>query len=115
MNESPLTGANRREFFRGGARCVLLATIGALSALLFKRSGGKLSGQTCTSQGICSDCRGYASCGLPQALSRKQFNARSSRRAEAQTSPAARGSHAASTTASKSTLKGDERRAREVA
>lgn len=64
--------ANRREFLRGGARYALLTTLAAVSATLFKRSGGKVTGQTCINQGICSGCTAYAGCGLPQALSRKQ-------------------------------------------
>lgn len=71
--------ARRREFLRGGARYALLTTLAAVSATLFKRSGGKISGQTCINQGICSGCTAYAGCGLPAALSRKQFMARSLR------------------------------------
>ena len=80
MNESASTGANRREFLRGGVRCALLTTLGAVSALLLKRSSGKLSGQTCTSQGVCAGCSDYVACGLPAALSRKQFDASTSER-----------------------------------
>ena len=65
-------GASRRQFLRGGARYTLLAALGAVSAILFKRSGGKLSGQTCRNQGICCTCTVFAGCGLPQALSAKQ-------------------------------------------
>jgi len=74
MNEAEPNGReNRRDFLRGGVRYALLAGLGAVSATLFKRSGGKLSGQTCINQGICSGCATYADCGLPQALSRKQI------------------------------------------
>ena len=72
MNETGQVPGGRREFLRGGARCALLAGLAAVSAVLAKRSGGKLSGQTCVNQGICSGCTAYAGCGLPQALSRKQ-------------------------------------------
>lgn len=65
-------GASRRRFLRGGARYALLAALGAVSATLFKRSGGKLSGQTCINQGICCNCNAFSDCGLPQALSAKQ-------------------------------------------
>ena len=78
--------ANRREFLRGGARYALLTTLAGVSATLLKRSGGKISGQTCINQGICSGCNAYAGCGLPQALSRKQIQSRSSRGDEARTS-----------------------------
>jgi hypothetical protein len=72
MNETSPNGENRREFLRGGARYTLLATLAAVSAMLFKRSGGKLSGQTCVNQGICSKCNAFTGWGLPQALSAKQ-------------------------------------------
>ena len=72
MNTAKQGRANRREFLRGGARYALLTTLAAVSATLFKRSGGKLSGQTCINQGICTNCTAYAGCGLPSALSRKQ-------------------------------------------
>lgn len=73
MNEADQTGgASRREFLRGGARYALLTTLGAVSATLVHRSGGKLTGQTCINQGICSGCGAFADCGLPQALSAKQ-------------------------------------------
>lgn len=64
--------ASRREFLRGSARYALLTALGAVSAMLFKRSGGKLSGQSCIKDGICYDCTAYADCGLPAALSAKQ-------------------------------------------
>ena len=73
MNELDQGRANRREFFRGGVRYALLTALGAVSAVLFHRSGGKLTGQTCINQGICNKCTAYADCGLPQALSRKQI------------------------------------------
>ena len=72
--------ASRREFLRGGARYALLAGLGAVSATLVKRSGGQLSGQTCINQGLCRGCGAFEGCGLPQALSAKEFFLRSSRR-----------------------------------
>lgn len=63
--------ASRRNFMRDSARYVVLAGVAAVSALLFKRSGGKLIGQTCVNQGICSGCGAFAGCGLPAALSAK--------------------------------------------
>ena len=56
---------------RDGVRYSLLAGMATVSALLLKRSGGKLTGQTCVNQGICSGCDAFASCGLPAALSAK--------------------------------------------
>lgn len=64
--------ANRREFLRNGLRYALLTGLAVVSATLFKRSGGKLSGQTCINQGICSGCNAFTGCGLPRALSAKQ-------------------------------------------
>jgi len=72
MNQlDPNRGRNRREFMRDGVRYSLLAGLAAVSILLFKRSGGKLTGQTCRNQGICSGCGAFAGCGLPAALSAK--------------------------------------------
>ena len=68
----PFYAANRREFLRGGARYALLAGLAAVSAVLVKRSGASLSGQTCINQGICRGCGAVGDCGLPQALSFKQ-------------------------------------------
>ena len=64
--------ASRRNFVRNGFRYAFLAGLAAVSAVLVRRSGGKLSNQTCINQGICSSCTAYIACGLPQALSRKQ-------------------------------------------
>ena len=61
--------ADRREFLRGGARYALLAALAAVSAVLVKRSGGSLAGQTCINEGICRGCGAFEDCGLPQALS----------------------------------------------
>ena len=65
--------ANRREFLRGGLRYALLTAVGAVSATLVKRSVGQLAGQTCVNQGICPGCTAFTDCGLPQALSAKQY------------------------------------------
>jgi len=61
----------RREFVRAGLRYSLMAGLAALAAVLFERSGGKLTGQTCVNRGICHDCGAFKQCGLPQALSAK--------------------------------------------
>jgi hypothetical protein len=65
-------GRSRREFVRSGFRYALLTGMAVVSALLFQRNGGKLSGQTCLNRGICSRCLAFKRCGLPPALSRKQ-------------------------------------------
>ena len=64
--------AGRRDFVRNGFRYAFLAGLAAVSAVLVRRSGGKLTGQICSNQGICSACTRYHGCSLPQALSRKQ-------------------------------------------
>ena len=115
MKEADPNGESRREFLRGGARYTLLTVLGAVSALLAKRSGGKLSGQTCVNQGICSGCTAFSGCGLPQALSAKQVQSGTRRREPAQTSRQERGVHAASTSMRETTLKRAEARAPEAA
>ena len=83
MNEADQKhGPSRRKFMRDGFRYALLTGLAVVSTTLFKRSGGKLSGQTCVNQGICSKCASFTGCGLPQALSAKEFQLRSSRREE---------------------------------
>jgi len=73
MNEADQNhGPSRREFMRDGFRYALLTGLASVSVALFKRCGGKLSGQTCVNQGICSNCTAYTACELPQALSAKQ-------------------------------------------
>ena len=85
--ERPNESANRREFLRGGARYALLAGLAVVSAVLVKRRSATLPGQTCINQGICRGCGAFEDCGLPQALSAKEFQSRRSRREEAQTCP----------------------------
>ncbi len=115
MNEANQNrAANRREFMRAGFRYALLTGLAAVSATLFQRSGGKISGQTCINQGICSGCTTFAGCGLPQALSAKVVLSRSSRREEAQFSSRERGVHAASISPAKTTSKRAEVRAPEA-
>ena len=65
--------ANRREFLRDGLRYALLTAVGAVSATLASKPGAALPGQTCINQGICSGCNAFTDCGLPQALSAKQY------------------------------------------
>jgi hypothetical protein len=88
MNEADQKrGTNRREFMRDGFRYALLTGLAAVSATLFQRSGGQLSGQTCSNRGICSSCTAFTNCGLPQALSAKEFRSPDSRHDEAKISP----------------------------
>jgi len=112
--DHPNDATDRREFLRGGARYALLAGLAAVSAVLVKRRGAGLPGQTCINQGICRGCGAFADCGLPQALSAKEFQSRSSRREEAQTSNQARCVHAASTSNGEPAMKRTEVRAPEA-
>jgi hypothetical protein len=59
---------SRREFFRSAGRHGLLAVLTATAAVLGRRA----LAQRCINQGICSGCRVFAECGLPQALSARQ-------------------------------------------
>lgn len=63
--------ANRREFFRGSVRYALLAGLAAVSAVLVRKRGAPLAGQTCVNRGFCRGCGAVTDCGLPQALSFK--------------------------------------------
>jgi len=67
---------NRREFLRGGARYTLLAGLAAVSALLVRKRGAALPGQTCVNHSICRGCGVVGECGLPPALSFKQATER---------------------------------------
>jgi len=62
----------RRDFLMNGLRYGLLTGVAAMTVALFRRSGGKLTGQTCVNRGICSGCGAFAGCGLPAALSARQ-------------------------------------------
>ena len=106
MNETDHSrGTSRREFMRDGFRYAVLTGLAAVSAILYQRSGGKLSGQTCINQGICRGCASFTDCGLPQALSAKEVLSRSSRREEAQFSSGEHGGHAASISPANTTSK----------
>ena len=67
----------RRQFLRGGLRCVtggLLALAGG--AAVVKRQRLLREGK-CLNRGICGQCRLIQDCGLPRALSVKQALGRS--------------------------------------
>ena len=62
----------RRDALLSGGRIAsagLLATLG--SFILFRKKNPVKGRQVCISNGICSGCRVFDGCGLPQALSRK--------------------------------------------
>jgi len=62
---------SRREFFRASARYAILGLLGAAAALAVRKP--TLSGQTCINRGICAGCAAFPDCGLPAALSARQF------------------------------------------
>jgi hypothetical protein len=67
----------RRTFFKNLARGALAAGLALLGFKLLGRTlFRKKSGQSCTSDFICSRCSAYHSCGLPPALSRKRAQER---------------------------------------
>jgi hypothetical protein len=68
------TVETRREFFRAGARYALLGVIAAAGWFAGRRNF--VPGQACVNRGICSGCREFDRCGLPQALSAKQVKGR---------------------------------------
>jgi hypothetical protein len=71
MRFPPEPVESRREFFRATARYGLLALVAAVAGLAARPRTP--SGQRCVNRGICSACDIFADCGLPQALSAKQF------------------------------------------
>ncbi|MBM4162976.1 MAG: hypothetical protein FJ222_00790 [Lentisphaerae bacterium] len=63
---------SRREFIRFCGRLAVLGGAAYYASRLFLRGQVSLPGQSCENQGICSSCRAYSRCGLPQALSRRR-------------------------------------------
>ncbi len=63
---------NRRKLLTDALRFAGLGLLGFVSVwAVLKRRRLKYDGD-CINSSICSDCRIYEDCGLPQALSRKQ-------------------------------------------
>jgi hypothetical protein len=73
MRFSAKRAADRREFFRAGARYTVLGVL-TVTGLFFGRRG-QLNDQRCVSRGICAGCVAFNDCGLPAALSAKQARA----------------------------------------
>ena len=73
MRFSVKKAADRREFFRAGARYTVLGLL-TVTGLFFGRRG-QLNGQRCVNRGICAGCVAFNDCGLPAALSAKQARA----------------------------------------
>jgi hypothetical protein len=71
MRVVPERAGNRREFFRAAARYGLLGLLGIVGGTAIRRRS--LAGQDCINQGICPRCGILATCGLPQALSVREF------------------------------------------
>lgn len=76
MNAHSSESGKRRQFLRGGLRCVTggLLALGAGAAVV-KRQRLLREGQ-CLDRGICGQCRLIEDCGLPRALSVKQARRR---------------------------------------
>jgi hypothetical protein len=71
MRLSPHGVESRREFFCGIARWGGLVVMGIAAAAI--KLSRKPPGQRCINRGICNGCLQFSNCGLPQALSAKQF------------------------------------------
>ena len=71
--------SGRREFLQGCGRWTVLALGAAVGARFLRRNQVSVAGQRCVNDGICSSCRTYPVCGLPQALSRRHTIAGSDR------------------------------------
>ena len=67
---------DRREFLRGSVRCLVMTAIAAATVRTVARGGVRLSGQTCSNQGICPPCPNSGECALPQALSYRDAKTR---------------------------------------
>ncbi len=65
---------NRREFLRGLGRGAGLGALLLGVGVLVERPGSM--NEECVNSGICRGCSAFRGCGLPQALSAKEFEAR---------------------------------------
>ena len=63
---------DRREFLRGLGRVALMGGLIIGAGWLIRREETGRRIETCTSDGICRNCRDLKDCGLPQALSYRQ-------------------------------------------
>ena len=63
---------SRRELLGGVLRYATLGVLGAAGGSVFARRRRLLKEGKCISRGICSGCKVFKTCGLPQALSAKQ-------------------------------------------
>ena len=65
---------DRREFLRGLGRGAGLGALLLGAGVLMDRPGS--TNEECINSGICRGCSVFRDCGLPQALSAKEFEAR---------------------------------------
>lgn len=63
---------DRRAFLRFCGRSALAGALAFSVLRLFSRRQVPLGESPCVNRGICSGCRVYRSCSLPQALSRRR-------------------------------------------
>lgn len=61
---------HRRDFFSGAIRYAFLTALGLLAGFLAK-TRRVLSPKACANQGFCNSCSTFASCSLPEAISKK--------------------------------------------
>lgn len=69
---TPTDNHSRREFLRRGLRLAVLTAGAGVAALFVKRGHVTATEQSCVNEGICSGCRTYSTCRLPQAMSRRR-------------------------------------------
>lgn len=63
----------RRNLLAGSLRLLTLGLFGAGAYYSIKKRNRLMREGKCISDGICTRCRAFDDCGLPQALSAKQF------------------------------------------
>jgi len=63
----------RRELLRGLLRMLAFGGLAIGGGALAARSFSSSRREDCLNRGICGGCRAFDGCGLPQALSRKEF------------------------------------------
>jgi hypothetical protein len=72
MSSSSDQGIDRREFFSGLLRKAALAALAFGGGAAAAKRAVLSKEQSCVNRGICSGCRVFDDCGLPQALSAKE-------------------------------------------
>jgi len=63
----------RRKLLAGGLRLLTLGLFGAGAYYSVRKRNRLMREGKCIGDGICTRCRAFDDCGLPQALSAKQF------------------------------------------